>query len=792
MSGTTVNTSTDAPAPDLFASFLEAGGNAAGENLRGAIAGILDALPDAIVILDTQRQIRYANATATALFRKRGTPLGNSPTELQRGVSIFHPSSQTPIRPELTPLSRALRGEVANPAEYRVRREGRGVSTWMECGARPILGSDGEIRGAVVSARDITERKKRELALGSEHELRDFIYQGNLAGILHTTVDGRVVNCNDAMMRMLGYPAREELGGMRAAQMYYEPADRDRMLKLIRGPGHLTEYEICFRRRDNSRCWGLANIRFLDPATGEVGGTLISTVIDISERKRWEETLRQSEQRFIAFMRHLPGVAFIKDLAGRYVYYNDACWPLFNKRPEDVVGKTDDALWIPEHAALYRANDAIVVETCKPLEVTEPVFHLDGLHSWLIYKFPVVEDGRVVLVCGIGIDITERQTLEEQLTQARKMEALGRLAGGVAHDFNNVLTVISGYGQLALEEAALNAGITASDRITTYLQEILSSARRAVGLTGQLLAFSRRQVVQLKVLDLGELIRAFEQLLQRTLGEQVDLTVRYGRERCLIEADANQVEQLLMNLAVNARDAMPIGGSLIIECRLLAEPIERPGMKPLAVLLEMRDNGIGMDDNVKSRLFEPFFTSKDKAKGTGLGLSMAYSIVKQAGGEIEVESELNVGSAFRIYFPFAEGELIHLAPRAPAGIASGLETVLLVEDEESVRIFANTMLRRLGYQVLVADGGHAALEIWKQWSDTVDILLTDVIMPQMSGGELAHKLRAFKPGLKILFMSGYTDDMLTSHGQLTGETQLIQKPFSGEDLAQKLRDVLDA
>jgi CheY-like chemotaxis protein/two-component sensor histidine kinase len=324
------------------------------------------------------------------------------------------------------------------------------------------------------------------------------------------------------------------------------------------------------------------------------------------------------------------------------------------------------------------------------------------------------------------------------------------------------------------------------------MQEILNSSRRASGMTGQLLAFSRRQSVQPRVLDLGDLVRNVERMLQRMIGEHVDLIVRVGNVPCLIRADAHQIEQVLMNLAVNARDAMPLGGILEISCCVLDEPYERPGLGSLSVLLDVRDTGIGMDESIKARMFEPFFTSKDKGKGTGLGLSTVYGVVSQAGGEIEVDSEPGLGSRFRIYLPLSDGPIEDVTPNQTNSTPVGLETVLLVEDEPGVRVLAETVLKKLGYKVLVADSGEAALDIWRDSKGTVDILLTDVIMPQMSGGDLAHTLRGMNPRLKILFMSGYTDDMIASHGVLAGETQLIQKPFTAEALGRKLRGVLDA
>ncbi|HWE51482.1 MAG TPA: PAS domain-containing protein [Bryobacteraceae bacterium] len=748
----------------------------------------LETFPYGLLLIGADRRISLLNTAAKAIFMRRNVDPGETVESLQAALNLFEPSMRTRLANEQWPLSRALAGHTVEPTEYGARTVVRKNSFWMECSAQPLRQENGEIEGAIFTIRDTTDRKKRELALEAADQLRDFIYHGNVAGILHTTIDGRVVDCNDAFVRMIGYESKEELKNLRAPQFYFEPSERDRLLREIRTSHQLSDYEVCLRRRDNTRCWGLSNVRLLEPQRGEVGGSLISTIVDITDRKQWEDTLRQSEQRFAAFMRHLPGMAYIKDPDGKYVYYNDACWMLFGKHPTEIIGSTDDQIWRAEEATLYRANDLRVMEERKPIEVTEPVRHPDGIHSWLIYKFPIIENGDVVLVGGIGIDITERQALEDQLTQSRKMEALGRLAGGVAHDFNNVLTVISGYGQLALE------GIedTPVERLTVYIQEILNSARRAAGLTTQLLAFSRRQLIQPKVLDLGDLLRNLGQLLRRMIGEHVDLTLHLASQKCLVRADAHQIEQVMMNLAANARDAMPLGGNLDIDCHLLAEPRERPGMSPLGVVIEVRDNGIGMDEATRGQLFEPFFSSKEKGKGTGLGLSTAYGVVTQAEGEIEVESAQGEGTTFRIYFPVATGEVEELPPPLPDPEPARLETILLVEDEASVRTLAETILRRQGYRVVSADCGDAAIKIWQEKQGEIDILLTDVIMPRMSGGELAHKLRAMKPDLKVLFMSGYTDDMIASHGLMAGETQLIQKPFTSAELGRKLRAVLDA
>ena len=667
-----MNTFEKASAPDLISALLASGngesGNGSGELIPAQlIKATLDSLPDPLLVFDTGQTIVFANTAATRFLTGRDLHLGASREGLLASLKIFDSATQNLLPPERLPAARALAGETVDRVEYAVRPVHKGVLFWIECDARPLRGAAGDIRGAVVIFRDITDRKNRELSLESADQLREFIYEGNLTGILHTTIDGRILDCNDAIVRMFGYSSREELQGMRAPQLYVDPAQRERLVHLVSVSPAVREFEIAFRRRDNSRGWALISTRLLDPRPGQVGGSLVSLVVDITDRKLWEDTLRQSQQRFAAFMRYLPGVAFIKDLNGKYLFYNEASWSLFRKRPDEIIGKTYEEIWPLGDAALYRANDAAVIESGRPMEFMEPATHADGIHTWLTFKFPIMEDGKPTLVGGIGIDITERRILEDQLTQARKMEALGRLAGGVAHDFNNLLTVISGYGQLALE----GLGTVPEPRLTGYLQEILNSARRASGLTGQLLAFSRRQTVQPRVFDLCGLLRGVESLLLRMIGEHVDLTVRCGPEPCPIRADAHQIEQVLMNLAVNARDAMPLGGTLEIDCRLLPEPIERPGHLPLGILLEVRDNGVGMDKAVKARMFEPFFTSKDQGKGTGLGLSTVYGVVTQAGGEIEVDSEPGQGSQFRIYFPSALAEPEEAppwrAPRLPAG-----------------------------------------------------------------------------------------------------------------------------
>ncbi len=749
---------------------------------------VFSQLPYGVAIFDNSLRVIFVSETLDRALREEERPRDGSFSHIFGILRFIDPKTLETVPRERLPAPRALAGETVAPERYLIRRIRSGGSLWVEGAAWPLRDASGLIQGAMMTIRDITAECREALARDAASQMRDFVYHGNLAGIIHSTIDGRIIDCNDAAVRMFRFHSKDEMLSHREQQLYTDPLERDRLLRSLSRTHQVNEFEVCCRRADGAKLWAMVNARLIDPQPGEVGGTLVAILLDITERRRHEDVLRASEERFSAFMRHLPGVAFIKDLEGRYLYYNDASERLFGRKPSEFVGKTDPEIW-PETHEEYRANDRKVIESGTHAEFVESVHHPDGVHSWLVYKFPIVSNGRVEYVGGVGIDITERQMLSDQLNDARKMESLGRLAGGVAHDFNNHLTVISGYGQMALE----GVGHTSAEKMIAYLQNILNSARRASGLTGQLLAFSRKQVAQQRTLDLGGLLRNMQMLLQRVIGENVDLAVRTGSGHYMIRGDANHVEQVIMNLAVNARDAMPLGGSLEIECSRLDVPVINEDGRELRILLEVRDNGIGMEEDVKVHIFEPFFTRKEKGKGTGLGLSTVYGIVTQAGGQIEVDSQPGEGTAFRILFPEAEGDVEPAAPPARTLLADeASETVLLVEDEPAVRSLAATILTRLGYCVLAADSGPAALDIWKQRSADIDALVTDVIMPQMSGAELAQKLRAMKPDLPVLFMSGYTDDMIARQGIAPGEIPILTKPFTAESLAANVRDLLQS
>jgi nitrogen-specific signal transduction histidine kinase/CheY-like chemotaxis protein len=386
--------------------------------------------------------------------------------------------------------------------------------------------------------------------------------------------------------------------------------------------------------------------------------------------------------------------------------------------------------------------------------------------------------------------MNRREDLENQLIQSQKMEAVGRLAGGVAHDFNNLLTVILGYNEMLRDQ------VKEDPLALEYAAEVLQASERASALTNQLLAFSRRQVAVPRIVDLNELVRSIDKMLRRIIGEDIRLDIRLDPALPRVRVDPTHIDQVIMNLAVNSRDAMPDGGAITIETthvELTGEyAASHFGVRPGAyAMLTVSDTGMGMDAATQARIFEPFFTTKGQGKGTGLGLSIVYGIVKQNGGEILVYSEPGQGSVFKVYIPSA----VAVEEALPAAAAESVPeratgTILLVEDEEQVRSLARAMLTREGYRVLEAASGAEALRLLGEQSAGIDLLLTDIVMPQMSGLDLAREVQAAHPEIKVLFMSGYTDTSVTSQGMITADTPFIQKPFTARALRTKVQEAL--
>ena len=521
---------------------------------------------------------------------------------------------------------------------------------------------------------------------------------------------------------------------------------------------------------------------------------------DVTERKRAEEALRQSEQKY----RDIFDFATV----GIYQARHDGSLLTANAPLAEMLGygspeelmrkKLDEIATDPEEGrALVSQVPPAQMELRREVRWRKK----DGTPIWLELDARPVRsaDGTVRYFEGFVHDITQRKSteeekrrLQEQLVQAQKMEAVGQLAGGIAHDFNNLLTAITGYSELLLGELA------PEDLRRSHADEIRKAGERAASLTQQLLAFSRRQVLEPKVLDVNTVVSDIERMLRRLIGEHIELKTRKAPDIWKVKADPGQIEQAILNLVLNARDAMPRGGTLAIETsnEKLDEAFSRshvPTQPGSYVLVAVRDTGIGISDEVKARLFEPFFTTKERGKGTGLGLSTTYGIVKQSGGYLWCDSEIGRGTTFRVFLPRVEEPVSEIAERKAAPpIHPGDETVLLVEDEPEVRSLVQRILKTQGYTVVTAANPDEAVAVAREFKGVIQLLVTDVVMPGMSGLQLAERLLPTRPHMRVLFVSGYTDDAMGPQGILEPGKAFLQKPFTPNALAQKIRDVLDA
>jgi PAS domain S-box-containing protein len=481
------------------------------------------------------------------------------------------------------------------------------------------------------------------------------------------------------------------------------------------------------------------------------------------------------------------------DRGGRIMLANRRAEEIFGYTREELLGARIELL-LPESKRATHSRDRDDYFTrprARPMGIGMDLAgrRKDGSEVPVEVSLSYVEIDEGTFAIAFVSDISQRKYLEEQLLHAQKMEAVGRLAGGVAHDFNNMLTVISGYNRMILDE------LSTMDPLRGYAEEILKAADRAAALTNQLLAFSRRQIMQPRVINVNAVLILTQKMLRRLIGEDVDLVLNLGVNVGNIKADPGHVEQAIVNLAVNARDAMPLGGSLTIETAdvVLDETYARThlGVKPGEfTMIAVSDTGHGMDAETRRHIFEPFFTTKEKGKGTGLGLATVYGMIKQTGGDIWVYSEPGHGSTFKLYFPRVSEPLSEGAGDAAPARHSGGETILVVEDEKAVRELTVRILQQLGYTILTASSGAEALELCRTHGGHIDLLLTDVVMPNMSGRQLADQMRASRPKTKILFLSGYTENTVVHHGVLDAGVDFLPKPFSRENLSKKLREVL--
>lgn len=697
---------------------------------------------------------------------------------------------------EQTQIFALMQDGMINRVSHQVENEfyyGNGSKRWFELSIQPVP------EGIFVLSIDVTEKKWAEHSLKESESRFRTLFEQSPIGIIMAAPNGFPIRSNKALRELVGYTEEEICS--RSFLEWTHPDEREASQRLIKsiaaGEYDRKIMEKRYLHKNGDMVWGRTAVTAVRNSAGAVE-YFIAMVEDITESKMAEQVLQDSENRYRSLFMHSPDAVFAA-LDGEVSLVNQACLSLFGaQKDEDIVGKPILDLVAPEFRALAAKRRDILDAEGRPLPLAEmQVLRMDGKPvdvEVLTSAFPM---GDAMATHVILRDISarknmekEKEQLQEQLSQSQKLESVGRLAGGVAHDLNNLLSPIIGFGEI------LSDDLEPDDPKREAVEEILGAGLRARNLVRQLLAFSRKQTLEFKPLDISQTLGAFKNLLRRTIPEDIEIKVVSSEKVLPVMADAGQMEQVIMNLAVNAADAMPNGGVLTLETGMADLDADyaklhsevQPGRYAALVI---SDTGQGMDQAARERAFEPFFSTKGK-RGTGLGLATVYGIVKQHGGSIWLYSEEGQGATFKIYLPVAEESRPADEPEKKAVIKlNGDETILLVEDNANVLHLAGTILKRRGYKTLAAKGSAEALEIIKSGKEPIHLLLTDVVMPEMNGRQLYTKALEMLPALKVLYMSGYTDNVIAHRGVLDEGVQFIQKPFSGKGLAEKIRKILD-
>ncbi|MBI4685250.1 MAG: PAS domain S-box protein [Nitrospirae bacterium] len=641
------------------------------------------------------------------------------------------------------------------------------------------------------------ERKKAEDKLKESESFRTSILEGIGEGVVVIDKDFKIVSANNGYCNQVGIKCDEIIGKYCFEVSHHlekpcyekEKGCECTVKKCFETGGHHRAIHTHYDINDNP-LYIETNAYSLKDAAGNILA-VIETLMDVTDRVKLEKRLEETKKQYKDLYDEAPDMMHSIDKDGNIVICNKTEADALGYDFDEIMGKPFLNIIAPE----TRSACAKKIETLKHTgffsgEITLIAKNGKRIPVFVISNAIYDNKGEFLMSDAILRDITEKKLLEAQLLQAQKMEAIGQLAGGIAHDFNNMLTAIMGYGNL------LQTKLGKDNEGKTYVDEIMAAAEQAASLAQNLLAFSRKQIINPKPIKLSEVITHVDNLLKRVIGENIELKVFLSPHEATVIADFSQIEQGLMNLCTNARDAMPEGGVLLIETEIVEfdkdyvkrHAFAKPG-KYMAI--SVTDTGTGLDEKTKERIFEPFFTTKETGKGTGLGLAMVYGIVKQHDGYINVYSEIGKGTTFRIYLPVSdiEAESLHVSAQLP--VRGGNETILIAEDESSIRGLSKNVLEEYGYKVILAQDGEEAVEQFKAYQDTIDILLIDALMPKKNGKEVYNEIKTFKHDIKAIFMSGYTANIIHTKGILESDLELISKPFSPNMLLRKIREVLD-
>jgi PAS domain S-box-containing protein len=738
-------------------------------------------LPFCVFEADLSGRLTFINQTAMDWF-------GYNEADFSSGLNIMQIVAVADVQRVKENIERIFAGKEVIYHEYQVRRKDGSQFTAL-IRTRRIF-ENGIPVGLQGSLIDISDRKQSEEALLVRNQFISSLLRAIPVAVFFKDKDGKYTGCNDAFTEIMGVTSDEikgktvhEIWPSELAETYHQ-----KDLELIQERKYQV-YEFQVKDKHGQlRPVIYAKDVFLD-ANGEVGG-LVGAFLDITDRKQAEMALQESEQRYRTLIESAGDAIFVMK-ENIFFDCNSKTMEMFGCLRNQIIGVSPDRL-SPLLQPDGRNSQEKALEKINAAYSGTPQFFewlhskADGTPFMTEVSLNRVELGSGRYLLALVRDISERKMLEEQLRQAQKMEAVGILAGGVAHDFNNILSSIVGYASLLQMLPDLDK------KMKEYLEHILASTERAASLTHSLLAFSRKQAIELQPVDINEAIFGFHKVLARLIGEDIDFTLKLASESLVVDADIRQIEQVLMNLATNARDAMPDGGKLTITTRsMVLQDGHGETSNGSYAVISVSDTGTGMNSEIQSHLFEPFFTTKEVGKGTGLGLAIAYGIVKNHQGFIKIDSKSAQGTTFHIYLPLKPLEVQKDRRKKQAKIPRGNETILLVEDDAAVRQVTKTMLEEFGYTVLEAADGQEALAVFVQHRDQVRLLLSDLIMPKKNGRETCAGIMKLKPDIKTIFMSGYTSDIIARKGILDPGIHLLLKPLHPADLLAKIREVLD-